>query len=233
METKHILTSGIIAVSLIAAPVAFADSDRGTRGEDNGLHLGGIVRLLDERGSDNRRDNDRKGENRIKVDGSAKFYGTVTSVSGSTIMLKTYNGTVYTVNAANAEFDNTTLAQIAVGDTLKVEGALSGTLITATEVKEKNHTIKKSFDRITGGVVTAITGSTITLDGFGKKGTTTVSTNASTVYSVNGTTATSGALTVGSTVFVAGTTTAANPSFTATVILVLKDGLLNVLNLFR
>jgi hypothetical protein len=86
-----------------------------------------------------------KQENKPPMDKPANlFSGTVTGVSGSTITMTGLNQTVYTVNAATAAFTKgmgmpaaaMTLADIKVGDRILVTGALSGTTVNATSVRD-------------------------------------------------------------------------------------------------
>ena len=68
--------------------------------------------------------------------------GSVTAVSGTTITVAGKDGTVYTVDASAATFvkgeadsgSATTIAGISVGDTIAVEGTLSGASVAATKV---------------------------------------------------------------------------------------------------
>lgn len=63
--------------------------------------------------------------------------GTVTSVQGSTITLSGKNGTTYTVEAGNSKFEkisDSSLSDIHAGDTLRVDGTVSGTTITAQNI---------------------------------------------------------------------------------------------------
>ena len=61
---------------------------------------------------------------------------------------------------------------------------------------------------ITGGVVTAVNGSVFTIDTFGAKGTTTVTTDADTIFKLRGGATSTAGLSVGSKVLLHGTTTA-------------------------
>lgn len=137
----------------------------------------------------------------------------VTAVNGSTLTVHAKGGTTYTVDAANAKLslndDNTlSLNEIQIGDTVHVKGTLDGSIITASAVADEAVEVRSvlSANGAAGaGVVTSINGSTFTIKPFGTKATTTVETNASTVYRVNGDLASSSALTVGSKVVLAGT----------------------------
>jgi len=112
--------------------------------------------------------------------------GTVASVSGTTITVTGKNGTTYTVDASNATFLKTTppvagstptapttitIAGIAVGDTVRVQGTVSGTSVTATKVIDgigggrggfggKGH---GGMGHGVTGTVSAVSGDTITI----------------------------------------------------------------------
>lgn len=71
--------------------------------------------------------------------GRGGVVGEVTAVSGSTITLSAPNGTTYTVNAGGATVQKTTtgsLSDITVGDVIGVQGAVSGTAVTATSIHD-------------------------------------------------------------------------------------------------
>jgi hypothetical protein len=63
--------------------------------------------------------------------------GTVSGVNGTTITLTGKNGTTYTVDASGANVEKvsaSSVANIAVGDTLRVSGSTSGSTITAKNI---------------------------------------------------------------------------------------------------
>ena len=63
--------------------------------------------------------------------------GTVSAISGNAITLTGKNGTTYTVDAASAtvkKVSDSSVNNIAVGDTLMVSGNTSGTTITAANI---------------------------------------------------------------------------------------------------
>ncbi|MDR3643346.1 MAG: DUF5666 domain-containing protein [Candidatus Doudnabacteria bacterium] len=63
--------------------------------------------------------------------------GTVSAVSGNTITMAGKNGTTYTVNAGSAtvkKVSDSSVSNIAVGDTLMVNGTTSGSTITANNI---------------------------------------------------------------------------------------------------
>lgn len=71
--------------------------------------------------------------------------GTVSAVSGSTLTVLTKDGTSYTVNAASAKVSkavsgtkptDSTVAAIAVGDTVGVQGTVVGTSVTAVHIMD-------------------------------------------------------------------------------------------------
>lgn len=97
--------------------------------------------------------------------------GSVTAISGSTITLTSANNTLYTINASSAKIvknRNTiiTLADIKVGDTIMVQGTVSGTSVTATTIFDGKPVVSKkhagAFPGIMG-TVSATTGSTFSV----------------------------------------------------------------------
>jgi len=63
--------------------------------------------------------------------------GTVSAVNGNTITLTGKNGTTYTIDAGSAtvkKVSDSSVSNIAVGDTLQVNGSMNGTTITATNI---------------------------------------------------------------------------------------------------
>jgi hypothetical protein len=153
--------------------------------------------------------------------------GTVTAVSGNTITLTDKkSGTTYTVDATNAAVNKftpgtngakgtqstITVAQIAVGDNITVQGTVSGTNITATKIEDG---MMMGFGgRGHGGpgmgqmgTVTAVNGNTITLTG--KNGTSyTVDASNATVEKIS--TVSVSNIQTGDTLMVQGTTSGTN-----------------------
>ncbi len=76
--------------------------------------------------------------------------------------------------------------------------------------EQEHHSFKHASTTV--GTVTSINGSTFVVGPFGKHATTTVTTNASTIFKLNGVATTSAALTTGAHVIVIGTTTATSTS---------------------
>ena len=65
--------------------------------------------------------------------------GTVSAVQGTTITVTGKDGTTYTVDASNAKVDKIvqlTVSDIKVGDTIGVEGKVSGSLVTAGHIMD-------------------------------------------------------------------------------------------------
>ncbi len=78
-----------------------------------------------------------------------------------------------------------------------------------------------------GGVITSINGTTFTIDPFGPKSTTTVTTDGSTVFKTKGSATTSAALSVGDRVVVMGTTTATSTTgdtVAASIVRLISEG---------
>jgi hypothetical protein len=231
LNLKYAAVSAAIAMMLVSAPVAFADSDHGDKGKGNdhhgiglGLHLGGFLK-------GDFKDHKVSGDDQKKNDNKATIAGAVTAKSGTTLTVAGKDGTTYTVDASNATVKGETYADIALNDQVIVSGTLSGTALTAKTILDTTSLRAKLLDKmshITGGIVTSVSGAVFTVDNL-KSPTTTVVTNSNTVIKGKGDTATtSAALQVGQRVVVVGTTTATSTSgdtFTASIVKILGDGL--------
>jgi len=80
---------------------------------------------------------------------------------------------------------------------------------------------------VAAGKVESTSGSTIVIDAFGKQPTTTIVTDANTVFKFNGEATTSAAVTTGAKIFAIGTTTATSTSgntFTASIVHIFTKG---------
>lgn len=233
--TRYLIGSSAVALSLLVASPVLAHSSIATNGSvntDTGLHLGLVKHVSNDHDSEK----DEKSEER--KDGEVKIAGTVSAVTGSTITLLGKNGTTYTVNAANAKIsdrnDVGVIGNVMVGDTLVVKGALSGSVITAEKIRDVSFVKRSALSAIGAagaGVITSINGSVFTLSSFGKQGTTTVTTNASTTWKVNGAATSSTALSVGSRAIVFGT--ANGTGVNASLVSILNVGLGFFKHLFR
>lgn len=151
--------------------------------------------------------------------GRPAVFGTVSSVSGTTIVVAGKDGTNYTIDAANAKVmkaaegaapASVTVSAIATGDTVMVRGTVSGTSVVATDIMDGMPPHGMMGGRGMGGImgtVSAISGSTLTVttkDG----GTITVNAGSATVRT-KGTTSSLSSLKIGDTVHVGGTITTA------------------------
>jgi len=169
-------------------------------------------------------------------------FGTVTAVSGTSITL-TSKGfmmrgkpgsttsttapaptpTTYTVDASNATVTKNNAASsvsaIAVGDTLMVQGTVSGTSVTATKINDgmpmmrggqggpnggaQGSPIQGNGEPVIGGAITAVSGTTLTVNA--KAGVTYSVDASSAVIKKGNATSTVSAITVGDNVVVQGT----------------------------
>jgi hypothetical protein len=167
-------------------------------------------------------------------------FGTVSAISGDTITLsskgfgKNATATTYTIDATNATVTKagaaSSVSAIAVGDTLMVQGTVSGDSVTATKIYDGVPPMGMSGQARGQGVfgtVSAISGTTLTVTSKAMVGpnnsnatATTYTVNASNATVVkNGATSTVSAIAVGDTVSVQGTVS--GDSVTATMI---RDG---------
>lgn len=149
-----LLAIGLLAIGLAVAGPAFAKNEEG--------------------------ENRETGNNIQK----SEVAGTVTAISGNTITLSAKNKpapntngsstqsnavVLYTVDATNAKVikDNatSTVSAIAVGDTLIVQGTITGTNIVATTIRDgvEKPQVQGNGQPIVAGKITAISGKTITI----------------------------------------------------------------------
>jgi len=105
--------------------------------------------------------------------------GTVASVSGTTLTVTSKAGpsgtpaaATYTVDASNATVTKngttSSVSAIATGDTVMVQGTVSGTSVTATSIRDgvmqaPKPVITGNGEPVIGGAVTAISASTLTV----------------------------------------------------------------------
>lgn len=226
---KHILIATGAAFALLVATPAYAESNHSFKG-DIGLDVGGIIRLLDNDRGHKKSDSEKRDEKRAAS--SVSISGTVTAKQDTVLSISGKNGAVYTVQAANALIwsgrSTSTLADIQVGDSVKVKGVVNGTIIVASKIHEKSKTARDTLtalDNVRAGIVTAVSGSGFTITRFGTGTSTTVNTNASTTVKVNGLATTSSAITPGSTVIVVGTSSTSSPnSVSGTVVHIITKG---------
>ena len=152
--------------------------------------------------------------------GAPAVVGTVSAVNGNSITISGRQGfsntatsaaTIYTVDATNAKVtkNNTasTVSAIAVGDTVMVQGKVSGTSVTATNIRDGIANFGGKGVNGTGvaGTVASISGSTITIS---SKANTTYTVDASSAAVTKGGAASSvSAIAVGDEIMVQGTVT--------------------------
>jgi len=154
--------------------------------------------------------------------------GTVSAISGTTLTVSAKMGppgqnqnaspTTYTVDASAAVVTKngaaSTLAAIAVGDTIMAQGTLSGTTLTATAIRDgmlkgmpgmrppEGAMLQGNGQPVVGGTVSAISGNTLTL---GTKAGTSYSVDASAATVIKqGATSTLAAIAAGDAVVVQG-----------------------------
>ncbi|MCX6723707.1 MAG: DUF5666 domain-containing protein [Candidatus Staskawiczbacteria bacterium] len=101
----------------------------------------------------------------IKGNGQPVVAGKVTSISGSTITIANNSNVTYTIDASNAKFivsgiTGPTLSNIAVGDSVLVQGNVNGTSVVASSVIDQKAKVnntgtgnnKKSQPGFMGGI---------------------------------------------------------------------------------
>ena len=151
-------------------------------------------------------------------------FGTVTAISGTTLTItskapekgtNTTTTTTYTVNAGSATVTKnnaaSSLSAVAIGDTVMVQGTVSGTTVTAAKINDgmmmkgpgkPGVTITGNGQPVIGGAVTVISGTTLTVTNKSNV-TYTVNVASSTVVKSNATSSAS-AIAVGDNVLVQG-----------------------------
>lgn len=199
-----------MALALFGAPALASAHSSSSKG-DNGLHLGWFLGI----GND-RHDEDKKKELRADLRG---IVGVVTDVDGSTLTLATGKGATLSVDASDASWKGATLATVP-NDVVVVRGEREDDEIEATSIVSitgLKDEWREAASHTKAGIVTDIDGSKFSLDSLGLEEGITVTTNANTVYKLDGKTATSSALGVGANVRLTGTSTG-ETTFTASLV---------------
>jgi hypothetical protein len=201
MSKKALLASGLVIISLVVSATAFAATNYSDKQQRE--HFGTSI-----------------GYYKMPA-----VVGTVTNISGSTITLTAKNGTVYTVDAASAKITKNNspiqIANIAIGDTLAIIGNTNGTNISATNIIDGilKPTGEFKANRFSGQI-TAISGSSFTIESKGFRLKTSdsqnVNTDSKTTFTKNGVAATFADLAIGERVVVTGTLDSANKVIIAT-----------------
>ncbi len=145
LKTSYFIAGAVIATAVALPLATFAHANGGTlvRGIKAGIH-----RVL-------------PGKNRLS--------GTVTSINGTTLTVTDAKGTVYTIDASTAKIgnaiDSLSIANILVGDKVVVTGVITGTNETAKMISDASFFGRNIF----GGTVTAVSGTSVTIDSMVKK----------------------------------------------------------------
>jgi len=242
MKRTQIIASGAAALVLLAAAPAFADTNVSAKG-GLGLHLGALERIFATNHEGNQatsgqkdRDNDDNGtKSTSPATSTVSVSGTVTGISGSMLTLAGKDGAVYTVNAANASVTGAaSIANVQLGDAIEARGTLESGILVAAKVSDRStlkNEFKASLSGIAGGVVSAVSGNTITIASHGKVATTTVVTSGSTIVRAIGDA--SSTVGVGSRIFVVGTSSSSTPNtITADFIAIVGKGFIHLKHFF-
>lgn len=150
------------------------------------------------------------------------YIGKVASISGNSIVINA-NKTAYTVDATNAKFIKRfggalNLADIQTNDRLNVVGTLSGTNITATQIRDLS---LQNYRGTFVGTVDSVGSNNFVLKSV-KRGNQTINTTSTTVYRLNGKVGQFSDISVGAKATVTGTWDRSNQNVTATRIAIRK-----------
>ena len=149
------------------------------------------------------------------------IFGTVSAINGSSITVNSTNGktnlvTTYTVDASNAVVTKSgttsSISAIAIGDTLMINGTITGTSVVAKNIhdgippqgKGGMGNFQGDGNPVIAGTISAINGSTITVTNRSNTAYT-VTTSSATFHKPGITSATISNLVIGDTVVVQGT----------------------------
>lgn len=254
MNKVTLAAAAATTLMVVSAPIAFADSNDNGAKEDLGLGFG-IGKFLQLGGphesanadvhanvnaafktdKHDRGDNDNDADHghATSTPNTVSIAGKVTAKAGTALTVAGNDGTTYNVDGATAKVKGESFADIAVGDTVVVNGTLNGTALTAKTVLDTTSLrvkVQNALSHVTGGIVTAVNGATFSIDNL-LNPTTTVVTNSNTVVKGKDGATTTAALQVGQRVIVVGTTTATSTSgdtFTASIVKILGNGLHNL-----
>lgn len=152
--------------------------------------------------------------------------GTTSAVSGNTVTLTDKNNIVYTVDATNAKIMKAgaviSVSEIQVGDTLMVNGTISGTNVVAKNILDGIPQVKLNHENngnLVIGNVTSVSGNSFVVQIKARKGQTaavTVNTDSNTTFKKDGQAASLSDLASGQKVMVKGTKDATSGVVTAT-----------------
>ncbi len=218
MKTKKIiyLTSGLmmLAALLIAAPSLAATMKNSPAGRSLSNRMGRM-------GSFKNFMPHSKGTAAVKP----AAMGKISAINGSILTVAGINNTTYTVDATNAKItegpgaktQTLTAADLTVGETISVVGAVSGTNVTASSISVFNNVATPAMRPGASGKISAINGSILTVTGNNNTTYTVDATNAkiSKGFGAKGTALTIANLTVGEMIFANGATSGTNVTATA------------------
>lgn len=238
-KITSLLASGAVTLSLMATPLVVSahGSDNGHRHHEGnfGQKMSAFVHALEGEGDEAKelKKELRNGtHDRDDLDEDADLVtvsGIVTAKSGSTLTVRADDGTVYSVETEDAALSGSAhaavLADIHVGDRVRVHGTIDGSVITAVKVHDESlalHRFLAAIGAAGAGTVTSLSGSSFTINSRAA-GTSTVSTTAGTQYRLNGSATTSGALATSSRAIVYGTVQS-DGSITASIVSLFTTG---------
>lgn len=198
----------ISALALVFTLMSFAAQAHGNKNSDDNNKLKANISAWFQKGERNddrfrARDIDRILDEKANLQHKS---GKVTAVSTTSFTLTTDDGTVYTVNTAGATFSTAfngsfSQATLKAEDYVKVKGSVSGSTITAKTILVSPLNTQPAKGK---GTVTAVSGSTLTVQTKGNN-TVTVNTDANTsVTKTDGSTGAVSDVAVGSKVSVKG-----------------------------
>jgi hypothetical protein len=228
MQNKKVFLFGLLAL-IVATAIIGSTVSAATKTVQNNSNGAQVQGQGGSRGG-------QQGNGAMKQGQTPGVVGTVSAINGNSITVTgskgfnkdaTATAITYTIDATNAKVtkDNTasTVASIAVGDTVMVQGTVSGTNITATAINDgvmMGGAGGKKEGKGVSGTVASISGTTLTVTSKAKS-----SSDTSTTYTVDasdatvtkdGATSSVSAIAVGDTVIVQGTVS--GTSVTATKI---------------
>jgi|GEM_PF-340730 hypothetical protein len=217
----------VLATAVSAAP-AFAEDGWSGGQSDSGVKLGTGLNLGVRTGDNNENGNGQGQDGNRGGMMRGGIFGTVTAVSGNTITVSGKQGaglnvtsaTTFTVDATSATITKNGIREavsgIAVGDTVMVQGTLTGTNIVATMIRDGIPSMMNRAGRGVSGTVTAVSGNTITITtnkgigmGGGAAATFTVDATKATITK-NGVAGNIASIVVGDKVMIQGTITGTN-----------------------
>ncbi len=208
MKSIYTLVSTFfVALALFGAP-ALASAHMSSEKRDAGLHLGWFLGVGNDRHGEDSDDEKEEKKKELRADVRG-IIGVVTRVDGSTLTLATGKGAIISVDASDASWKGATLASVE-NDVVAVRGERDDDTIEASSIVSitglKDEWREKASHTKTG-IVTDIDGMKFSIEPLGLEEGITVTTNANTVYKLDGKTASSSALGVGANVRLTGTST--------------------------